>query len=388
MSLHAFLATAGTPVFDSTAGGRFLIAAVVVPAGGLAAAEAQLDAARARHFGTGPLRPGTGADPAGAADTAFLEDGLPAGVVVHAVAVDKHRLGEAGFRDPGSFDAFLNQLLYAQLHGAAPALTLAIDEGDAFLRQFRAFAGAQHPPDLFGGLTFREPGPGESPLLPGARFLAAALRRSLDGVPGDGEGARLREVLQPRIAGLRLVPGAPAAGSGQGSGSAPPDSRDAPDTEYNPTVAALAVQTARQFIDTAIPADEDGRDQVACAKLLLLYFGTQGAGRYLAATEILRHLNERRPEPLTLRRFQTKTIAPLRDAGVLVVSSASGEQQGYKLPSSLEDLHKYIRHSNSMILPLLARVRIFRDALRAASGSAIDLLDRPEFAGLQRLLDR
>jgi len=121
--------------------------------------------------------------------------------------------------------------------------------------------------------------------------------------------------------------------------------------------------------------------------LLLLYFNTYGSDIYLTAGEIMQHLNATRDEALTPRQFQTKVIAPLRDAGVLVVSSASGEHKGYKLPSSIGDLHKFVSHGKSMIIPMLHRIRIFRETIKAASGGGLDILAYEDFRELQALTD-
>ena len=71
----------------------------------------------------------------------------------------------------------------------------------------------------------------------------------------------------------------------------------------------------------------------------MLYFNTYGSQSYLTATDIMNHLNAFRDEKLPLRRFQTKTIAPLRDK------------------------------------------------IKLASHNEIDILDKAEFAGLQKLME-
>ena len=65
--------------------------------------------------------------------------------------------------------------------------------------------------------------------------------------------------------------------------------------------------------------------------------------------------------------FQTKVIAQLRDAGVLIASSS----RGYKLPASESDLYDFVTHSNAIIEPMLSRVKRFRDQINTATTGEI-----------------
>ncbi|MFD2937517.1 hypothetical protein [Spirosoma flavum] len=94
------------------------------------------------------------------------------------------------------------------------------------------------------------------------------------------------------------------------------------------------------------------------------------------------HIEERRGSLPTLHYFQTRVIAPLWDAGVIIASST----KGYKIPSCEGDLHDFVNHSNTIIQPLLSRISQYRDRICLATGEAIELLDREEYANLKQLL--
>ncbi|GGH48362.1 hypothetical protein GCM10007423_49490 [Dyadobacter endophyticus] len=70
---------------------------------------------------------------------------------------------------------------------------------------------------------------------------------------------------------------------------------------------------------------------------------------------------------ISLHYFQTKVIAQLRDAGVLIASSS----RGYKLPASESDLYDFVTHSNAIIEPMLSRVKRFRDQINTATTGEI-----------------
>lgn len=146
------------------------------------------------------------------------------------------------------------------------------------------------------------------------------------------------------------------------------------------------MSSAGQFIDTKKVITQDDADQVNCVKLLLLYFNTYGTKKHIPTRQLIQHLQVGREELLTEHNFRTKVIGKIRDAGVLVVSSSAGEHKGYKLPASMQDLYKFVSHGNSVIMPMLHRIAVFRDKIKLATLNDIDILDKDEFKGLRDLL--
>jgi len=97
---------------------------------------------------------------------------------------------------------------------------------------------------------------------------------------------------------------------------------------------------------------------------------------------LIAHIEGRRGSIPSLHYFQTRVIAPLRDAGVIIASST----KGYKIPSCEQDLYDFVNHSNTIIQPLLSRIGKCRDRIRLATDGSIDILDREEYANLKQLL--
>ena len=75
-------------------------------------------------------------------------------------------------------------------------------------------------------------------------------------------------------------------------------------------------------------------------------------------------------------------IVQLRDAGVLIASSS----RGYKLPASLGDLYDFVSHSNTIIAPMLSRLKRFRDQVHVDTSGKIDILEHEEFALIRKVV--
>jgi hypothetical protein len=104
--------------------------------------------------------------------------------------------------------------------------------------------------------------------------------------------------------------------------------------------------------------------------------------RYISSFELIEHIKARRGKSVKLHYFQTKLIAPLRDEGVLIASS----YRFYKLPSFEADLFAFINHSNTIIQPMLMRVKKFRDQIRLATDVELDILDKEEYDIICKLM--
>jgi len=97
----------------------------------------------------------------------------------------------------------------------------------------------------------------------------------------------------------------------------------------------------------------------------------------------MEHIKVRRGKAVSLHYFQTKVIAPLRDAGVLIASSS----KGYKLPANESDLYDFINHSNAIIEPMLSRVKKFRDQIRLATNGKLDVLNKDEYSLIRKVVE-
>ncbi|MFA6152680.1 MAG: DUF3800 domain-containing protein [Chitinophagaceae bacterium] len=378
--IFAFADEFGNNSFDfDVQGSHFIVASVIVRADKLKDAEQHVENVRKKYFQTGEIKSSKVGDNH-TRRLIVLRELLKVDFTIYAVAVDKRQLFTKGFQYKKSFYQFLNNLVYKELFNTFPKLILTVDEhGDNnFMRQFKKYVQKKHIPDLFGGGDFGFSKSSESILIQLADFIVGTLGRCFDEKFKSKESSQYLEVLKPVITSIQHYP--------YSARIVRMDDQYVEGT-YNETVATIAIQSAQQFIDSKMAIEQEEIDRVNCAKLLLLYFSTYGLKSYLSTKELMQHLNVGRDEPMQIHYFRTKIIAKLRDAGVLVVSSSSGDKKGYKLPSSIEDMHKFVSHGNSMIIPMISRLKIFRDKIKLASHNEIDIIDRPEFASLFKLLE-
>jgi hypothetical protein len=235
-----------------------------------------------------------------------------------------------------------------------------------------------HMPTLFSGSDFSFGISQDNSMIQLADFIAGTLARCFDETKKSEESDRFFQLLKPKITSLNHFP---------------PDHRSyyieaaKGESAFDPEIATAGFNSANLFLGKQKVETKEDTDKINCVKLLLLYFNNYGVHKYITTSELIRHLNVGRPEVLTEHTFRTKVIGQIRDAGVLVVSSSTGSNKGYKLPSSVEDLHKFVNHGNSMILPMLHRIKIIRDKIKLATLNQTDIVAKGEFDELRTLLD-
>lgn len=378
-NIVAFANEAGNNSFDFDNGTHFVVASVFTSKEKLVALEQEVTAIRQKYFGTSEMSSvAIGADLE--KRLLILNELVRLDFSVYVVVVDKRRLYGEGFRYKGSFNKFLGSLVYKELFKTFPDLKLVVDERahKEFMRDFKKYVLKNHIPDLFAESEFGFMSSPDSILTQLADVIAGSFGYYYDETLKSQQTQQIIDVLRPKITSINYFPHEFKPFETESS---------AEDKAYNPVIAALSVEKAREFIEDKKVVSMDDADQVNCVRLLLLYFNSYDFKRYISTKEIMRHLQIGRDEPIKEHGFRTRVIAKLRDAGVMIVSSSAGHKTGYKLPASVEDLHKFVNHGNSMIIPMLSRIAKSRDYIRLATGNQIDILDKPDFLELKKLLD-
>ena len=154
--------------------------------------------------------------------------------------------------------------------------------------------------------------------------------------------------------------------------------------ESDAAIARHAIAAAEGFVASHGSAlDEDTRGQVLVLGRLL-FEARFGEPRSYLSTEVLRQAlapvgkaNE------SLHWLRSNVIAPLRDAGVLIASSA----RGYKLPLSVADVTDFVSRTDTVVHPMLHRVARARDAVRRVTQGHVDVLAHERFAQLRAAVD-
>lgn len=354
---------------------HFIVAALTLRKEQLEQAENQLEAMRGHFFQQGPIH----SDQIGSDDKrriSVLKQLLTVPFQIFALVVDKRQLRGEGFYYKGSFYKFLNGLADRELYRTFPNLELVAGrQGDeSFMSGFIQYVCNRHVPTLFNQASFSFVNSQSSLLVQAADFMAETLARCYDETVLSSERSTIVQLISPKLLTLKYWPDVFAPVVGQSL----PDQ-----VNYNAGLAELCVNLGQDFLHRKLASRSPQEiDQVTCLQYLLFHFRHVDPTRYISSRELMAHIEERRGSVPTLHYFQTRVIAPLRDAGVIIASST----KGYKIPSCEQDLYDFVNHSNTIIQPLLSRISKCRNRIRLATGGAIDLLEREEYANLKQLL--
>lgn len=307
----------------------------------------------------------------------ILEELVNAPFQIFALIVDKRQLVSEGLRYKGSFYKFLHGLADRELFRVFPDLELIAEtqENDSFMSGFIQHVQQTHIPNLFNESTFGFVQASNEEIMQAAGYISATLARCYDETLISDQRREFVSILQPRLLTIRFWPDVFF-----------PDlvKTHAENEGFDKTLAELSVNMASDFLHRKAPSQTlHIIDQLTTLSYLLFHFRHINPSRYISSFELIEHIKTRHSRPVSLHYFQTKVIAPLRDAGVLIASSS----RGYKLPASEADLYDFVNHSNAIIEPMLARVRKFRDSVKAATNGELDVLARTEYSLIRKVVE-
>lgn len=379
-SIAAFADEYGNNSFEfETQGTHFIVASIILNTDKQAEVEAQAELIRKKFFQTGEIKSLKVKDN-DKRRILVLNELVKLDFKIYAVVVDKRELYGEGFKYKKSFYKFLNGLVYNELFKTFPQLYLTVDEHgrNDFMLSFKKYVEKNHMPDLFSGSQFGFKGSPNSVLIQVADFIAGTLGRCYDEIKKSPESKTFLEILQPQTTNIKFFPKNITNLDYEASEN---------DKSYNHTIAQLSFNLANQFLDKNNGVSQEEKDQINCLKLLLLNFKAYNYKKFISAKEIINHLQVGRDKPMNAQYFRSKVIAKLRDEGLVIASKSKGDKTGYKLPTSAEDLYYFVNHGNSMIIPMLDRIKRCRDTIKLATQNQTDVLEKPEYQKLKKILD-
>ena len=375
----AFLSEWGNNGLDFTRKGvstHFIVVAVILEKENLSEVTRVLSAVQKRYFPAGTIAPNTvGTDQE--LRKLILEDLTEAPFQIFASVVDKRQLIGEGLRYKGSFYKFLHGLTNRELFRIFPDLEMVAGKvsGESFMEGFIKYVQQNHIPNLFNESSFGFVSNRDEVISHTAGFIADTLARCYDETVVTDKRQDFVELLQSKLLTIKFWPDVfdPYL-----------IKPDLANKKYDSTLAELSINLANSFLHKKAPSQTPHViDQLTSLSYLVFHFRHIDPTRYISSFEIIEHIKVRHGKPVTLHYFQTKVIAPLRDAGVLIASSS----RGYKLPASESDLYDFINHSNTIIEPMLSRVKKFRNQIKHATNGELDLLNKEEYELIRKVLD-
>lgn len=347
-----------------TQGTHFIVASVLCKEENISALEQQLEEIKKDHkFQTGELK----SNKVGKNQKRrirILKDIAKMDCSFYAVIVDKRKLYGKGFKFKKSFYKYLNNLLYKELFRTFPKLKIYVDEhgGNDYMLEFKKYVKKNHQKDLFKGSDFDVLDSKSNSLIQLADFVAGTLGHAYDENKISEFSDEFIQIITPQISALNHFPKEYSFAELSESNT---------DDQFDNVIAELSLRRIHEYIESNSATTQEQSDQINFLKLLLLFQRVQFKSKYISTKEIFKHLNRNRDENIKTEYFRSKVVGRLRDKGVLIASS----RKGYKIPINRNDLESFIKHGNSMIIPLLSRIRKVDEALKLASSNEINILE-------------
>lgn len=293
---------------------------------------------------------------------------------VFALVVDKKSIfAEHGItKNKRTFYKFINQILYQELRTDFTYLNIRADEvgSNEFCIEFAKYVEAKkRTSSLFDQQTYNFVNSKMSNGVQLADIIAGTLSYIYDedkriNVPN--EGTELLNIIQtksPRILFFPKEYDEHLFEHLEGN------------LNYNKNIAELAYRKAQVFVDQhKTDKDERMQKQRFVLNYLLFRFKYNRYRKYIPTKELINALTSNGYSVKSEQVFRNKIIGNLRDQGVIISSSS----KGYKLPSSEREISDYYQHVNSVVIPMIHRLKICNDLLKSSSEEHIDYIVDPQ----------
>ena len=153
---------------------------------------------------------------------------------------------------------------------------------------------------------------------------------------------------------------------------------------YDPEIADICFRKAKAYIESNKSSkDDEIKQRVIVLEYMLFRFMNNAHRKYIPTKELISQLNFAGYPNISLLSFRNKIIAPLRDSEVVISSS----KNGYKIPSTEEELCAFVNHGKTIIMPMLSRLKKCNDVIAMGTNGRIRLFDKAEYRDLRQMLD-
>lgn len=356
-----------------TESSHFIIASVIVNSEDLPEFYQEAEVIRKKYFQTGEIKSSKIKDNH-KRRMLILKDVVKLKFNVYSVVIDKRELYGEGFKYKKSFYKYLNGVLYKELYKTFPKLELKVDEhgGNDFMLSFKKYVQDNHIRDLFEGSDFLVQNSDYELGVQIADLMAGTLGYIFDEHKKSDFSKFFYDTLNPKIISINQFPKKYRV----------QDFEELKiDKEYNQLIAELSLRSIFDFLDTNQADSQLKQDSINFLKLLVRFHESNHYQNYTTSQEFISHINVNRENRLSKEVFGN-LVGSLRDKGILIASS----REGYKIPTSYDEIKKYVQHGNSIIIPMLKRIDTCRNSILLATNKELDILEEPQFEVLKELI--
>jgi len=377
--IYAFIDESGVFGFDCanpSVGSHFIITAIIVEEKELAELKEAVNAIRIKYFQTGEMK-SSSISSNDIRRKKILAEFLPLNFNIFSLVVDKRQIASwTGMQFKNTFYKFLNEILYKDLRDCYNKLVIVADEfgNSDFMNSFKQYVDSKASYDLFNSSDFYLENSKNEILIQLADLISGSFARNFDITKKSPEVPDYKHMFDKKIIRLELYP---KTYESYLCGSI------SLRKEYDNDITEISIEQAIKFIkEHENIEDIEIKAQVTILKFLLQKLLNDNPKEYVSTKELKEHLEYMKFGYFSTHLFRTKIIGKLRDNDVLVSSSP----KGYKIPSSESELYEFINHGNTILVPMLSRLKKCRDIIKARTIN-LDLFEKTEYNNLKKYFD-
>lgn len=368
---------ANLDVRKSGVSSKYIVAALCVRESALDAVRSESEAVRQRNFQAGEMKSSAIANNEGRRIHVLRAlSKLDAFVIAYCANKDALDSGSGlGFKR--SFIKYFARQLYERIARCGNDIWVIADQhgGTQFQDELKSYLEGRFETDLFSSTQFHFVDSKSEVLLQVSDVYAGSLARVYDEKKTTERSDELLAVLRDRVS-LTLWP------SGVENNAIPIEEHLNADDEL---IRQYCVRRARRYLELADKYLED-RDEQARAVFLdvLLASHTLGDPKdFVSSSMLLREISSALGETYSQHRLRSGVVAKLRDADVIISSSA----KGYRIPTSVADVREFAAFANSQIPPMVARLEKARRGVREATLGRVDMLHGEDLQSLRSIVE-
>lgn len=363
---------------------HFIICAIIMEENEISITEEGLEIIRKKYFQTGEIK-SSKVKGNHRRRKIILNEIMKLPFHVYLYVVDKRKIFEnSGLRYKQSFYKYLTNQVYEELRVNFRELNIVADEigTNEFKQSFYAYTKSKQKVtrtlfgDEFGESDISLVNSKSSLLNQLADFVAGCFAYSYDEqkIPSS-QGYHYNRILQPKVNRIKLFPETIETFQIGSSAAA---------TNYDVNIAETCFRKAKVYVERNKTSEEpEIRQRIIILEYLLFRFMNNSSRKYIPTHELINQLEYAGYPKCSILTFRNKIIAPLRDAEVVISSS----KNGYKIPSTEDELCAFVNHGKTIILPMLSRLKKCNDVIATGTNGRIKLFDKAEYSELRALLE-
>ncbi|MGV7930642.1 MAG: DUF3800 domain-containing protein [Spirochaetota bacterium] len=379
---NAFIDERGNYGFDFTKNNvskYFLINAIIIDADNVNSLSTDIEQVRKKYFQTGEMKSSKVASD-DKRRFKILASLSKYDFHVFTLVVDKRKLyKDSGLMYKKVFYKYLNKLAYTELFKSFNNLTIIADEygRKEFMASFQKYMQAKHPPELFSESYYTFIESKSDVLIQLSDFICGTLALNYEEERGFDYISKVFKLLGDKIIRIAEWP--------EIYKDYIFDSDNKPQySELDKLISGRSIFLVNEFIHRNNNSDDyDIKNQCNFLKYLLLHERFIGSDEYISTKEILSNLNSFPNMKINEHYLRSKIVAKVRDEGVIISSG----NKGYKIPTSEGDIYSYLNHCNTIIAPMLSRIKKCRDYFLLSSKNQYDILSKKEYENIKSILE-